>query len=59
MMRDLGAIASKADYIADVARAIDAGRASVSIIDKALLHDILIQLSDIADTLDEYNLEWQ
>ena len=56
-MDQLLKIASKAQYIADVAAAIASGR-SLGIVDRALIADILRQLDNISDTLGEYH-DWE
>lgn len=56
-MDQLLKIASKAQYIADVAAAIASGR-SLGIVDRSLMDDILRQLNNISDTLDELH-DWE
>jgi hypothetical protein len=53
-MVELYEIKSKADYIADLATGIMSGNARAEI-PQELLDDIYRQLSNIADTLDEYH----
>lgn len=50
-------IASKADYIGDVARNAAYQGAEIGIVDSAKLIDILRQLEAIAETVEEYH-DW-
>lgn len=50
-------IASKADYISDVARDATYLGKNIDIVDYARLNEVLQQLQSIADIVDEYN-DW-
>lgn len=56
-MENIYKIASKAEYIADVARDIGNG-AEITPVEDGLLMDILRQLNNIAETLEDYK-KWE